>query len=332
MHRTTQLAGRRDHALAPPDRVARRRAMRLWLWFWPAALCSLLAWGEQPGPAARNLASLPQPREFATRGVVQRLDPGGRSVVIQHEAIPDFMPAMTMPFHVKATNELAGMKAGDAVSFRLLVTEEESWIDQVNRIRSAVAPPDAAPAVIPAAVETPPPQRHPLLDYAFTNELGQVVRLGQFRGRALAITFIFTRCPIPDYCPRLSKNFEEAIRKLSNLPGAPTNWHFLTVSFDPEFDTPAVLKAYGERYGYDPRHWSFLTGPKDRIGELARLSDVQFEPNGAFFNHNLRTLIIDPTGQLRMSFPIGGDLSDAIVGEILKATATTNQAYAGSTE
>jgi len=164
------------------------------------------------------------------------------------------------------------------------------------------------------------------MDYQFTNELGQAVSLSQFNGQALAITFFFTRCPIPDYCPRLSKNFAEASQKLSAMPDAPTNWHFLSVTFDPEFDTPAVLKSYGERYHYAPAHWSFLTGPPDKIAELARQSDVTFERQGSLFNHNFRTLIISANGKLQTVFPIGGDLSDAILGEMLKAAAVTNLA------
>ena len=163
------------------------------------------------------------------------------------------------------------------------------------------------------------PARHPLLDYAFTNELGQPVTLGQLRGKALALTFIFTRCPNPDFCPRLSKNFQEAAAKLRATPNAPTNWHFLSVSFDTEYDTPAVLKAYARQYEYDPAHWSFLTGPPEKIAELARLNDVNFDREGGFYNHNFRTLIIDPQGDLRMIFPITGDISDDIAAEILKA-------------
>ena len=170
-----------------------------------------------------------------------------------------------------------------------------------------------------------PPARHPLLDYAFTNELGQPVTLGQFRGQALALTFFFTRCPNPDYCPRLSKNFQEATEKLRATPGAPTNWHFLSVSFDTEYDTPAVLKAYAQRYEYDPAHWSFLTGPPEKIAELARLNDVNFDREGGFYNHNFRTLIIDTNSGLQMMFPITGDISDEITHEILKAMAPPNQ-------
>ena len=90
-----------------------------------------------------------------------------------------------------------------------------------------------------------------MLNYKFTNELGQAVSISDFHGQALAITFFFTRCPMPDFCPRLSKNFQEASKKLSARADIPTNWHFLSVSFDPEFDTPEVLKNYGKQYQYD---------------------------------------------------------------------------------
>lgn len=163
--------------------------------------------------------------------------------------------------------------------------------------------------------------RHPLLGYAFTNELGQPVRLSDFEGQALAITFFFTRCANPAFCPRLSRNFEEASARLNAMPNAPTNWHFISVTIDPGFDTPAVLKAYGTSYHYDPAHWSFLTGPAAKIAELARLSDVQSEGEAGVLNHNFRTLVISAAGDLQCMFPIGGNLSDAIVSEILKAAS-----------
>jgi len=259
---------------------------------------------------------------FVAQGVVQELKADGRTVVIAHEAIAHYMDAMTMPFKVKEPGELAGLRAGDKVRFWLRVTDTESWIEGISKTGRASAE-ESEPASPPAAGQATK-ARHPLLDYPFTNELGQAVRLGDFRGQALAITFFFTRCPIPDYCPRLSKNFEEASQKLSAMPGTPTNWHFLSVSFDTAFDTPPVLRAYGERYQYDPKHWSFLTGPREKISELAALSDVKFQLQSGFFNHNFRTLIIDTAGHLQMVFPTGGNLSDAIVSEILKAAAVSN--------
>lgn len=195
---------------------------------------------------------------------------------------------------------------------------------------------DAAPASARtttaqgAAKEVTGRKRNPLRNYKFTNELGQPVSLSDFHGQALALTFFFTRCPMPNFCPRLSKNFQEASQKLSATGGIFTNWHFLSVTFDPEFDTPSVLKAYAKRYNYDPHHWSFLTGPRDKIDELAKLAGVKADPDGALINHNFRTLIIDAANRLQMVFPTSGDLSDEIAKEMLKAVAATNQAPASA--
>jgi protein SCO1/2 len=258
-------------------------------------------------------------RSFMAKGTVTELKPDRRTVVIQHEAISNYMAAMTMPFRVKDSKELAGLQRGDAISFQLHVTESESWVDGITKIGTVSLPPIQTPTNPPAVRPN-----HPLLDYKFTNELGQAVSLNDFHGQALAITFFFTRCPLPEYCPRLAKNFQEASRKLGSLPGAPANWHFLSISFDTEFDSPQMLKAYGNSYQYDPKHWSFLTGPADKIGELARQSGATYELDAGTFNHNFRTLIVDASGHLQMVFPTGGDLSDQIVAGILKAATVTN--------
>jgi protein SCO1/2 len=256
---------------------------------------------------------------FIAKGVVQELKPDVRMVVIRHEAISNYMAAMTMPFKVKDPKELAGLQRGDEISFRLQVTETESWVEHIAKIGTVSLPPIPTPANSPT-VRT----NHSLLDYKFTNELGQAVSLNDFHGQALAITFFYTRCPLPDYCPRLSKNFQEAQHKLESLPGAPANWHLLSISFDTEFDSPQMLKAYGNSYQYDQQHWSFLTGPPDKIGELARQSGVSYQSDAGTFNHDFRTLIIDASGHLQMIFPTSGDLSDQIVAELLKAAAVTN--------
>jgi protein SCO1/2 len=230
-----------------------------------------------------------------------------------------------MQFKVKDPKELAGLQRGDEISFRLQVTETESWVEHIAKIGTVSLPPIPTPANSPAVRPN-----HPLLNYKFTNELGQAVSLNDFRGQALAITFFYTRCPLPDYCPRLSKNFQEAQQKLESLPGSPANWHLLSISFDTEFDSPNMLKAYGNNYQYDPKHWSFLTGPADKIGELARQSGASYEFDAGTFNHNFRTLIVDASGHLQMVFPTSGDLSDQIVAEIIKAAAATNPPVTGN--
>jgi protein SCO1/2 len=283
---------------------------------WSAAAAESLS---SSGSTATN-----EPRVFSAHGVVTHVAADRRTVTIRHEAISGYMDAMTMPFKVRDPNELQGLQRGDEVSFHLNVTETESWVDHLTRLGTVSIPGGKTPdrpsvGSVPAA-----PARHPLFYFKFTNECDQAVSLNDFHGQALAITFFFTRCPVPDFCPRLSKNFEEASEKLAALPGGPTNWHFLSVSFDPAFDTPPVLKAYGERYHYNPARWSFLTGPPEKINELARLSGVEVDPDAGLFNHNFRTIIVSAGGELQTTFPFGGNLSDPIVAEMLKACAATN--------
>lgn len=171
------------------------------------------------------------------------------------------------------------------------------------------------------AAQPPATNARAILDYKFTNELGNAVAISDFKSQALAITFFFTRCPRPDFCPRLSKNFQEAYSALAKIPNCPTNWHFLSVSFDPEYDTPEVLRAYARTYHYDSRHWSFLTGPTDKIHELSDGAGVTTSNQDGLINHNFRTMVIDPSGHLQMVFPTGGNLSEAIVSEMRKALA-----------
>src|SRR5262249_4562635 len=137
----------------------------------------------------------------------------------------------------------------------------------------------------------------PLPEYHFTNQLGRAVSTTQFKGQALAMTFIFTRCPLPNFCPRMSSNFEEVQHKLlgsestgsaTNSSSQPsTNWHLLTITFDPEFDSVAVLKSYAERFHADPAHWSFLTGDMMDIRAISDQFGQSFwkDETGAI-NHN----------------------------------------------
>jgi protein SCO1 len=279
-------------------------------------------------------------RVFPARGVVLSINRDERQVVIRHGAISNYMDAMTMPFKVKTTEALTGLQDGDAVSFQLHVTETESWVDQI--VKTGTGAPGTGPArkgtSQRAGSETGAPSpnyepattinvaaANPLLSYKFTNELGQAVSLNDFRGQALGVTFFYTRCPLPDYCPRLSKNFEEASQKLAAMTNAPANWHFISITFDPAIDTPAMLRAYGESYHYDPNHWSFLTGPPDKIAELAKACGVEYAPDAGTINHNFRTLIVNAAGHLQMVFPFTGDYSDSIVEQMLSAAVVTNQ-------
>ena len=268
---------------------------------------------------------------YSVRGVVKAVKPVERQLVVAHEVIPKYMEAMTMAFNVKDQAILDSVTPGENLAFQLHVTETESWIDNIKKTGASLGAGNLPAAESGSESRTKTNSAttiqptNPLRDYKFTNELGQAVSLSDFRGQAIALTFIFTRCPIPEYCPRLSRNFQEVQRRLKLLENAPTNWHLLSATIDPARDTPEVLKAYGAAYQYDPAHWSFLTGPPDKIAELARLCDVKFDPASGSFDHNFRTLIIDASNRLQMVFPTSGDLSEAIVQELLKATRATSR-------
>jgi len=264
---------------------------------------------------------------YAVTGVVQSVKEGHRMAMIAHEEIPGYMDAMTMSFRVRDTNELSGMQPGDKVSFRLLVTEDESWMDRLVKI-GRVAVTNAGMAAV-GETNSPPRQFYlnRIPEFALTNEFGQPLSLRQFQGRALALTFFFTRCPIPEYCPRLSKNFSEASRRLNSTVGGPTNWYLLSISFDP-FDTPPVLHRYAQTYKYDSNHWTFVTGATNDIRSLARGFGVSIKPGAAIFDHGFITAVFDASGKLQRMWPVGGDTTDMLVNELTTGAAVTNRGSA----
>lgn len=239
---------------------------------------------------------------YAVTGVVREIGEGGTRVKIRHEAIPGYMVAMTMPFNVRDPREVASVKPGDQVTFRLLVTDEESWIDSVTRVGVAESAPAFTYEQSRIVRDVEPLEIGQMMpDYPFTNEFGASVKLSDYRGKVVGMTFIFTRCPLPDFCPRMLKNFEEVARRMREPSVGVTNWHLLTMTIDPLFDSPAVLRGHAERYQYDPKRWTFLTGAVidiDAISEQVGLMYRRQAPN-ALPDHNLRTLLIDAEGRLR---------------------------------
>jgi protein SCO1/2 len=265
-----------------------------------------------------------QQKIFLVKGLVQEVMPERNRVKIAHEEIPDYMSAMTMTFDVKDPRELAGLQPGDEVSFRMIVTEKDGWIDQIKKLRAAASPPSNPPDGFRRVREVDPLKVGDLMpEYHFTNELGQAVSLSDFKGKAVAFTFIFTRCPFPTFCPRMSGNFEETCKKLKATPEAPTNWHLLTITFDPQFDTPAVLKAYAKRYNYDPKRSSYLTGDFTDITAIAEQFGLLFwrpNPNDvAGISHNLRTVVLDTQGRVQRVFTENEWKVDELVAELIKA-------------
>jgi len=264
---------------------------------------------------------------YQVKGVVREVMAEKKSVTVAHEKIPGYMEAMTMDFSVTNAAELANLRPGDVITFRMTVTADDGWIDQIRKTgaTNAIAPPPEpfrrVRYVEPVAVGDPMP------DYTFTNELGKIVRLSDFKGRAYALNFIFTRCPFPTFCPRQSKGFSEAQEKLKSMPGGPTNWHFLSITIDPAYDTPARLKGYAATYHADPARWTFLTGDLEDITAIGEQVGLQFwrEKPDALPNHNVRTVVVDAAGRIQWVTVQNEWETDALVEQMIKAAAAKGE-------
>ncbi len=287
----------------------------------PGLLLLLLTACRQP---ADTKTAAPARQVFAVTGLVKVLEPDGKTAVIQHAAIPNYMPAMTMPFTVKDVREWRGLRAGDSISFQLVVTADDGWIEHISKLDNAApaaaVPPPAPPP--PAQWRVAPPELEVgdrLPDYHLTNELGQGLSLSDGQGGVVALTFFFTSCPYPAACPLLSSKFSQVLEKLPQMPGAPARWRLLSISFDPAYDTPALLKEYAQRYHYDPARWSFLTGSLPDITGLAAQCGEEFENTGATINHSFSTVVVDPAGRVRKIIPGNSWTSDDLAREMIQA-------------
>jgi protein SCO1/2 len=284
--------------------------------------CAVCSCDKAPGSRGQTAGASSDSntgRVFQVKGVIKELKPDGKSVEIRHEEIPNYMQAMTMEFEAKNPKELAGLKAGDVVSFRMTVTDKDSWIEQIHKL--SAANPNELPtrANIRVVRDVNPLQiGDPLPEYHFTNEVGAPISTSQFKGQSLGITFIFTRCPLPNFCPLMSNNFGEAQKKLLAMPNAPTNWHLLTISFDPEFDTPVILKAYAQRFGADPRYWNFLTGDLIDITAISEQFGQMFWREEGALSHNLRTVVVDASGRVQKTLEGNKWTGEELVEELVK--------------
>jgi protein SCO1 len=279
----------------------------------------------QARPAQTNNASTSKKQIYHARGVVKEVVSSTRAR-IEHEAIPGYMPAMTMPLDAKNTNELANIKAGDRITFDLVVTDTDGWIENVRRDdasqreASYLGDTNKGVTVTKSRVVEPLSVGDPVPDYPFVTEEGKAIHLSDFQGQAVGITFLFTRCPFPTFCPRMSSNFEKAAVELAK-PGGPTNWHLLSISFDPDFDTPERLKEHAKRFTRDAAKWNFVTSEKTEIQALTQQLGLIFMSRNGTIEHNLRTAIIDPDGKLRQIY-VGNEWDvNEFVDEMKKAAA-----------
>jgi protein SCO1/2 len=238
---------------------------------------------------------------YHLRGKVVSTDAAKGEVTLNHEAIPGFMEAMTMPYKLKDSSVLGELHPGDVITADVLVSQDpdaDILLDHIVVV--AQAKPDYKPAVsyhVPAPGDAVP-------DFKLRNQDGRPIHLGQFRGKALLITFIYTRCPSPEFCPRVTRNFATIEKRLSGTPALYAKSHLLSVSFDPEHDTPERLRAYGVTYmGSDAKnvfaHWELAVPEKPVLVEMAKFFDLGMTAGAdSMITHTLSTTLIGPDGKV----------------------------------
>jgi protein SCO1/2 len=243
------------------------------------------------------LAGCSRGREYELRGQILAVHGGRQEITIKHEDIRGFMPGMTMPFKVRDPRLLEGWAPGDLVTATLVVQDTDAFLSAIERTGHAPLtepPPTASLAAIIAPGEEIP-------DVQVTDQSGATRRFSDWRGRVLAVTFIYTRCPVPNFCPLMDRNFATLQRALREDPVLRGRAHLVSVSFDPRFDTPTVLSAHAQKAGADPAAWSFVTGQQDAIDRFASafgVSIIREDVPMTEIMHNLRTAVIDREGRL----------------------------------
>lgn len=239
---------------------------------------------------------------YEVRGLVRNTPPGHQAIEVEHEDIPGFMPSMTMPFIARDPKEIAHLQIGDAISFHLNVTQRDSWIDQVKKIHASQLHLPKPRPLAGTGADTGPHTRLSEGDampaFELRDQDAKLVTLESFRGHPFVVTFIFTRCPLPNFCPRMSENFGELQKAIHASPGVAATTRLLSVSFDPQFDTPEILKQYAQHAGADPTIWSFATGDQKEIQRLTSGFSVLVERESGTINHGLATALINGEGKI----------------------------------
>ena len=265
------------------------------------------------------------PVTFPIRGKVVAVD--GAQVTLDHEAVPGFMDAMVMPYKLKDPSVASELHPGDRITATILATTDGNEFHDVqldNIVVIAQARPDYKPAVqyhVPQAGDTVP-------YFRLLNQSDRTLHLSQFKGKVLVATFVYTRCPLADYCPRMSRNFAEIDKALAADPDLYAKTHLLSISFDPTYDTPKVLRSYGGAYtgNYTTetfRHWDFAAPSEKDLPAVTQFFNVGITPGDAkSLTHSLSTIIIGKDGKVAAWYPTNDWQPADLVAQIKKLAAS----------
>jgi protein SCO1 len=285
-----------------------------------AAAALLLAVLPLAGPAE----SRQNERRYAVSGMVLRVDAATRTFFVSHQRVDGLMDAMTMPFEVRDVHQLQGVVPGALVDFVLVITKEAGYATDLRARRYESVEPDpptplrlallrraTGPVPAPVALGAPVP------NFTLTDSTGQRVKLSSFAGKVVAINFVYTRCALPQFCLRMTNTFGVLQKRFASVLGRDAQ--LLTVTFDPERDTPEVLAAYATRWNADPRRWRFLTGSVEEVGRACALFGVESFPDEGLLNHMVRTVIVGRDGRLLANIE-GNRFTPEQLGDLLRST------------
>ncbi len=240
-------------------------------------------------------------QRFHLHGKIVSVNPNGRSAEVDHDAIPGFMGAMTMFYPVPDAKVVATLAPGDEITADVVVTEGVPHLENVVIVKKAPQPkPDPASGSnfhVPQPGDAVP-------DFALLDQSGKRIHLRSFRGDALLLTFIYTRCPFVDFCPKVSDNFAHMYATLRKETGPPSRIRLLSVSFDPTHDTPVVLRQYAASFsnttGTDRPfdRWEFAAAPEKELPEIANFFGLYYNAANGQITHSMSTTLISPDGKI----------------------------------
>jgi protein SCO1/2 len=242
-------------------------------------------------------------KQYELKGQILGIKPEAHEMLVKHDDIKGFMPAMTMPYKVKNDALLRGKEAGDLITATLEVSESTGVLTSITKIGHAAldVPPPAVTEGQPVAVLSPGEE---VPNDLFVDQNATARALSQFHGHRVALTFIYTHCPMPDFCPLMDRNFAAIQGTLKKSPEL-SDVRLISVSFDPRNDKPPVLKEHADKLKADPAIWSFFTGDPGVISHFAAqfgLAAIYDDKDPVNITHTLRTVVIDPDGKLVKSY------------------------------
>jgi protein SCO1/2 len=237
----------------------------------------------------------PEEKHYPLSGEVISIDPAHKTVTVKHGDIPGLMPAMTMGYDVADPHQLDALQPGDTISADLVVVNDKGYLEKITLLKKGNG------KTTPGAVQHIPQKGNTVPDFALINQDGHVIHLHDFAGKVVLLTFIYTRCPLPDFCPRMNHNFQEVQKILSSTPADLSKTVFLSVSFDPAHDTPAALKQYAAAYRKNApakANWIFAVPAAKDLPDMAQFFGLVYEPDQDQIVHSLSTTVIAPDGKI----------------------------------